>query len=158
MLVIFRNIFTPHARIFRKFIINVPHVHNIASQTMGKIYFETFQSLWLMKIVMKLCTLPPRNIFFQKKRPPTDHCAKSIILPSNPGPHCGLMGHEGFIRQTQTLIASRRLKLGQGWRLIKVAAVTRWLLYLIIRPLWLQFENVGLNSSVLIKLYMAWDY
>jgi hypothetical protein len=114
MLVIFRNIFTPHARIFRKFIINVPHVHNIASQTMGKIYFETFQSLWLMKIVMKLCTLPPRNIFFQKKRPPTDHRAKSIILPSNPGPHCGLMGHEGFIRQTQTLIASRRLKLGQG--------------------------------------------
>jgi hypothetical protein len=39
------NIHIPHARLCRKFITNVPHVHNIASQTMGKVYFETFQSL-----------------------------------------------------------------------------------------------------------------
>ena len=35
-----------------KFIINVPHVHNIASQTMGKVYIETYQSLWLTNIVI----------------------------------------------------------------------------------------------------------
>ena len=41
-----------HAPICRKFITNVPHVHNIASQSMGKVYFETFQSLRLMNIVI----------------------------------------------------------------------------------------------------------
>ena len=29
-----------------------PHVHNIASQTMDKVHFETFQSLQLMNIVI----------------------------------------------------------------------------------------------------------
>ena len=31
-----------HAPKCRKFITNVPHVLNIASQSMGKVYFETF--------------------------------------------------------------------------------------------------------------------
>ena len=31
-----------HARICREFNTNVPHVHNITSQSMGKVYFETF--------------------------------------------------------------------------------------------------------------------
>ena len=39
------TIYSPHAQICRKFFTNVPHAHNIASQTMGKVYFETFQSL-----------------------------------------------------------------------------------------------------------------
>ena len=47
-------IYIPHAWICRKFIINVPHVQNIASQTMGEVYFETFQSLRLMNIVIKV--------------------------------------------------------------------------------------------------------
>jgi hypothetical protein len=34
------------------FITNVPHIHNIASQTMGEVYFETFPSLQLTNIVM----------------------------------------------------------------------------------------------------------
>ena len=38
-------IYSPHAQICRKFITNILHVHNIASQTMGKVYFETFQRL-----------------------------------------------------------------------------------------------------------------
>ena len=47
----FRNIYIRHARICRQFITNVPHVHNIASQTnMGKVYFDTFQSLRLTNI------------------------------------------------------------------------------------------------------------
>ena len=36
----------------RKFIINVPHIHNIASQIMIKVYFETFQSLQLTNIMI----------------------------------------------------------------------------------------------------------
>ena len=38
-------IYMPHAQICRKFITNVPNVHNIASQTMAEVYFETFRSL-----------------------------------------------------------------------------------------------------------------
>ena len=49
---ILKYIYIPHAWICRKFITNIPHVHNIASQTMGKVYFETFQSLRLMNIVI----------------------------------------------------------------------------------------------------------
>ena len=40
-----------HAHICRKFITDVPHVHNIASQTIGKVYFETYQSLRLTNTV-----------------------------------------------------------------------------------------------------------
>ena len=36
----------------RKFITIVPHVHNIASQTMGKVYFDTVQCLWLTNIMI----------------------------------------------------------------------------------------------------------
>ena len=32
-----------------------PHIHNIASQTMSKVYFETFQSLQLTNIVILQC-------------------------------------------------------------------------------------------------------
>ena len=42
IITIFRTSYIPHAQIFRNFISNVPHVHNIASQTMGEVYFETF--------------------------------------------------------------------------------------------------------------------
>ena len=42
---IYIYIYIPHAWICRKFMTNVPHVHNIASQIMSKVYFETFQSL-----------------------------------------------------------------------------------------------------------------
>ena len=35
----------------RKFITYVPHVHNIASQIMGTVYFEAFQSLRLTNMV-----------------------------------------------------------------------------------------------------------
>ena len=35
-----------------RFITNVPQVHNIASQTMGEVYFETFQSFQLTYIVI----------------------------------------------------------------------------------------------------------
>ena len=43
-----------HTQICRNFISNVPHVHNIASQTMGKVYIETFQSLRLLNIVIHM--------------------------------------------------------------------------------------------------------
>ena len=46
----------------RKFIINVPHIHNIASQIMSKVYFETFQSLQLTNIVIKAKTLKDVNM------------------------------------------------------------------------------------------------
>ena len=53
MITNFRNIYIPDAQIRRKFITNISHVHNIASQTMGKAYFETFQSLRLTnKVIM----------------------------------------------------------------------------------------------------------
>ena len=52
ILILSRNIYVPRARICKKFITNVPHVHNIAPQTRGKIYFETFQSLRLTNIVI----------------------------------------------------------------------------------------------------------
>ena len=42
---IYIYIYSSHALICRKFITDVPHVHNVASQTMGEVYFETFQSL-----------------------------------------------------------------------------------------------------------------
>ena len=45
-------IYTPHAWICRKFITNVPHIHNIASQTTSKAYFQTFQSLQLTNIMI----------------------------------------------------------------------------------------------------------
>ena len=45
--------YIPHAQICNKFITNVPHIHNIASQTMGIVYFETFQSFRVMNIVIK---------------------------------------------------------------------------------------------------------
>ena len=48
----FRNVYIPRARICRNLITNVLHVHNIASQTMGKVYFEFFQSLRLTNIVI----------------------------------------------------------------------------------------------------------
>ena len=35
-----------------KFITNVSHVHNLASQTMSEVYFEAFQSLQLTYIVI----------------------------------------------------------------------------------------------------------
>ena len=47
----------PHALICRKFNTNVPHIHNIASQTMRKVYFETFQSLQLTNIVILMIHL-----------------------------------------------------------------------------------------------------
>ena len=47
-------IYSPRAQICRKFITNVPQVHIIASQTMGKGYFETLQSLPLTNIVITL--------------------------------------------------------------------------------------------------------
>jgi hypothetical protein len=40
-----------------RLITNVPHIHNIASQTMGEVYFETFQSLQLTNIVINVGTL-----------------------------------------------------------------------------------------------------
>ena len=49
---IYIYIYIPHAWICRKFITNVSHVHNITSQTMSKVYFETFQSLQLTNIVI----------------------------------------------------------------------------------------------------------
>ena len=46
-------LYVPHARSCRKFITNVPHVHNIiASYTMVTVYFETFKSLQLTNIVI----------------------------------------------------------------------------------------------------------
>jgi hypothetical protein len=33
-------------------LINVPHVHNIASRTVGEVYFETLKSLQLMNIMI----------------------------------------------------------------------------------------------------------
>ena len=47
-------IYIPHARICKKVITNVSHVHNIASQTINKVYFETFQSLRLINKVIRL--------------------------------------------------------------------------------------------------------
>ena len=44
--------YTPHAWICRKFVTNVPHIHNIASQTLSKFDFETFQNLQLRNIVI----------------------------------------------------------------------------------------------------------
>ena len=53
----------PHALICRKFNTNVPHIHNIASQTMRKVYFETFQSLRLTNIVIVLNVLPRKVVY-----------------------------------------------------------------------------------------------
>ena len=41
---IYKYIFLMHEYV-EMFITNVPHVHNIAPQTMGIVYFETFQRL-----------------------------------------------------------------------------------------------------------------
>ena len=49
-----KYMYIPHEKICRKFNTNVPHIHNIASQTMRKVYFETFQSLQLTNIVIRL--------------------------------------------------------------------------------------------------------
>lgn len=52
--IIYIYIYIVQSRICRKFITNVPRVHIIASQTMGKGYFETLQSLPLTNIVITL--------------------------------------------------------------------------------------------------------
>ena len=49
---LYLEIYIPHAQICRKLNTNVPHIHNIASQTMLKVYFETFQSFQLTNIVI----------------------------------------------------------------------------------------------------------
>ena len=62
------------ARICRIFNTNAPYVHNIASQTMGKVYFETFQSLRLMNMVilrLMLKVIPPTLLLV----------GRSFILP-----------------------------------------------------------------------------
>ena len=51
-----------HAHICKKFITNVPHVHNIASQTMRKVCFETYQSLWLTNIVLAYMSLESNDM------------------------------------------------------------------------------------------------